>query len=362
MAYSGCVMSSLEIGKTRPSFAFELEYRRNGYQTIAGIDEAGRGALAGPVVAAAVVLPVDATRQVVEQIDDSKKLTIKQREEAFDAIREVSVSYGVGVVGADRIDAIGIVPSTKMAMREAIKANRLRIDFLLIDAVERIGIATPSKSIIRGDSQSLSIAAASIIAKVTRDRIMSGDMESRFPDYGFANHKGYGTAQHMKALHEFGPSPVHRRSFKPISQLIADASWNAIGKTSATNIARRGKLNLSEGLGQSGEEAAVEHIKRLGYRVLERNFKTQVGEVDIIARDGQSLVFVEVKSRNSEQLGSPIESVTRSKLRRIESVALAYLAAEVGTDDVDWRIDFLGVTRSADGRTMKFDLVRNVHY
>ncbi len=361
MAYSGCVMSSREIGKTRPSFAFESECQHNGYQAIAGIDEAGRGALAGPVVAAAVVLPLDAPRQIVEQIDDSKKLTIKQREAAFDAIREVSVSYGVGVVGADRIDAIGIVPSTKMAMREAIKANRLRIDFLLIDAVERIGIATPSKSIIRGDSQSLSIAAASIIAKVTRDRIMSDEIGARFPDYGFADHKGYGTARHMQALQEFGPTPIHRRSFKPIAQLIADRSWSAVGKTTATNVARRGKFKLSGGLGQSGEDFAVEHIKRLGYCVLERNFKTQVGEVDIIARDGQSLVFVEVKSRNSEQLGSPIESVTRSKLRRIENVALAYLAAEVGTDTVDWRIDFLGVTRSADGRTMKFDLVRNVH-
>ena len=355
-------MKSRAIGKTRPTFKFESEYRDAGFRAIAGIDEAGRGALAGPVVAAAVVLPVNVPHEIVESINDSKQLTAKQRVESYEMIRDVSVSFGVGIVDADRIDAIGIVPATKLAMRKAVKANDKRVDFLLIDAVERIGMAIPSRSIIRGDSQSVSIAAASIVAKVTRDRIMSNEMASKFPVYGFSNHKGYGTAAHMQALDEFGPSPIHRRSFKPIARLIADASWGALGTTMAENIAGRHTLNLGDNLGRNGEDAAVDHVMSLGYRILERNFKTRVGEIDIVARDGEDLVFVEVKSRNSTRMGSIRESVTPGKLRRLENAAVSYLASEVGTEDVNWRIDFLGVTRSVGGESLHFDLVRNVHY
>ncbi len=355
-------MASRHIGKTHPTFEFENNFRASGYRAIAGVDEAGRGALAGPVVAAAVVLPIGITDEVVDSIDDSKRLTAKQREETYKSVVEVSASFGVGVVQADRIDDIGIVPATKLAMREAIKANRADVDFLLIDAVERIGIARPSRSIIRGDSQSVSIAAASIVAKVTRDRIMTGEMDARFPRYGFAKHKGYGTAEHMEALNEFGPSPIHRQTFKPVAQAIADASWGALGTTMAENIAGRASFNLSEGLGRSGEDAAVNHIRSLGYRILERNFKTRAGEIDIIARDGDALVFLEVKSRASATMGSVRESVTTGKLRTIEKAAIAYLAAKIGSEDVDWRIDFLGITRSSDGRGLDFDHVQNVHY
>ena len=158
-------MQTAQKRETGPTFAFESDCRRSGYRVIAGIDEAGRGALAGPVVAGAVVLPADMSQEHIDLIDDSKKLSTGQRERAFDVIRTYASAYGVGVVPNDRIDELGIVPSTKLAMRGAIRAIRWRIDFLLIDAVTNIGIATPSKSIIRGDSKSLSIAAASIVAK-----------------------------------------------------------------------------------------------------------------------------------------------------------------------------------------------------
>ena len=355
-------MKTAQNRETGPTFAFETKYRHSGYRVIAGVDEAGRGALAGPVVAAAVVLPPDLPREKTQLIDDSKKLTINQRETAFGEIRNVANSFGVGIVPSDRIDELGIVPATKMAMREAIRAIRWRIDFLLVDAVTNIGIATPSKSIIRGDSKSLSIAAASILAKVTRDRIMTDELEAQHPGYGFAQHKGYGTAAHMNALHKLGPCPVHRRSFKPVAQLIADKSWAALGATSASNIAQRGEMNLPKGLGLSAEDAAVNHLRQLGYRIIDRNYKTRHGEIDIIAKFGPEWVFVEVKGRNTTKFGSPAEAFTPAKLHRIENVALAYLASEVGSKIVDWRIDFVGVTRSPDGRSLDFEIVRNAHY
>ena len=355
-------MQTAQKRETGPTFAFESDCRRSGYRVIAGIDEAGRGALAGPVVAGAVVLPADMSQEHIDLIDDSKKLSTGQRERAFDVIRTYASAYGVGIVPSNRIDELGIVPSTKLAMRDAIRAIRWRIDFLLIDAVTNIGIATPSKSIIRGDSKSLSIAAASIVAKVTRDRIMTDDLESQYSGYGFAQHKGYGTAAHMEALQKFGPCPIHRRTFKPIAQLIADKSWAVLAATSASNIASRVEMNLPSGLGLNAEEAAADHLRQLGYRIIDRNYKTRHGEVDIIAKIGAEWVFVEVKGRNSTKFGRPIEALTPAKLHRIENVALAYLASEVGSKIVDWRIDFVGVTRSPDGRSLDFEIVRNAHY
>ena len=348
--------------RTRPTFAFEAKCRRAGYRVIAGIDEAGRGALAGPVVAAAVVLPDELPIEISEAIDDSKKLTAKQRESVFETIRNVAVSWGVGLESAERVDALGIVPATKSAMRRAIRDCGTRVDFLLIDAVTNIGIATPSKSIIRGDSQSFSIAAASIVAKVSRDRMMADDMESRFPSYGFASHKGYGTAFHLDALSEFGPSPIHRRTFRPVSQMIVGETWAALGSTSAANISKRGSFSLPGGIGSNAEHAAARHLETLGYRIVARNYKTSQGEVDIIAKHAGALVFIEVKARGTSSFGSPVEGMTPSKLRRLKNVAIGYLAAEIGSEDVDWRIDFVGVTRAADGKSLEVEVVQNAHY
>ncbi len=343
----------------RPSFKFERACRKRGFLSIAGIDEAGRGALAGPVVAAAVVLPELLPKALSASIDDSKKLTPKQRETTYHDICKVAVTSGVGIEDAARIDLIGIVPATKSAMRKAIRDCKTRIDFLLIDAVTNIGIATPSESIIRGDSQSLSIAAASIVAKVTRDRIMSNDMEVQYPGYRFASHKGYGTPAHFAALEQIGPSPIHRRTFRPVSQIIADEEWSALGTTSTSNIAGRSTLRLPQGIGKNAEKAAARHLQECGYRVIAKNFKTRHGEIDIIAEHQGTLVFVEVKGRNRSDFGSPLESVTAQKLRRIENAAVSYIATEVGHDNIDWRIDVVGVTRAPDGKSITIDVVQN---
>lgn len=183
----------------------------------AGIDEAGRGCWAGPVVAAAVVLAPEvlADPSCLVGVDDSKQLSAERREQALELVLAHAVGIGVGIVPAFLIDAYGIVPATRLAMTVALLQLPCRPDSLLIDAVALPNIALPQRAIIRGDSASLSIAAASIVAKVTRDRLMH-TADRAFPAYGFAAHKGYGTAAHRRALDRHGICPLHRRSFRPL--------------------------------------------------------------------------------------------------------------------------------------------------
>jgi ribonuclease HII len=186
---------------------------------IAGLDEAGRGALAGPVVAAAVILPLnDSIETLLHGVNDSKQLTAHKREAFFDLILEHALAYGIGQEPAAVIDAIGILPANKLAMQTAVTQLTPTPQFLLIDGricLPQLNI--PQQPIVRGDSQSLSIAAASILAKVTRDRLMC-ELDRQFPHYGFAQHKGYGTELHRAALAQHGPCPQHRHSFAPIRQ------------------------------------------------------------------------------------------------------------------------------------------------
>lgn len=186
---------------------------------IAGIDEAGRGALAGPVVAAAVILPLDdQIETLLSGVNDSKQLSAKKRERLFDLIIEHALAYGLGQQPAAAIDEIGILPANKLAMQTAVAQLTPMPQFLLIDGRIRLSqLNIPQQAIVRGDSQSLSIAAASILAKVTRDRLMC-ELDSQFPHYGFAQHKGYGTQQHRDAIAQHGPCPQHRHSFAPIRQ------------------------------------------------------------------------------------------------------------------------------------------------
>ncbi|MCB6611485.1 ribonuclease HII [[Clostridium] symbiosum] len=188
----------------------EYERKYEGYSIVCGIDEAGRGPLAGPVVAAAAVLPKDAT---ILWLNDSKKLSEKRREELFQEIQEKAVTYGVGIVSPAVIDEINILQATYEAMRQAVSSLSSEPDILLNDAVIIPGIDEKKQvKIIKGDAKSVSIAAASILAKVTRDRMM-GEYDKLYPEYGFAQHKGYGTKAHMDAIREFGVCPIHRRSF-----------------------------------------------------------------------------------------------------------------------------------------------------
>lgn len=187
----------------------EYEYRYENSVLICGIDEAGRGPLAGPVSAGAVILPRDCE---ILNLNDSKKLSQKRREELFEEIKEKALAYSVGIVEAERIDEMNILQATYEAMRLAIGSLGLEPEVLLNDAVTIPGVEISQIPIIKGDAKSVSIAAASIMAKVTRDHMMV-EYDKIYPEYGFAKHKGYGTAVHIEALKKYGPCPIHRRSF-----------------------------------------------------------------------------------------------------------------------------------------------------
>ncbi|MCA1030053.1 ribonuclease HII [Bacillus timonensis] len=186
-----------------------------GVNFIAGVDEVGRGPLAGPVVASSVILPKDF---FLPGINDSKKLSDTKREELFKEITDSALSIGIGIVTAKQIDEINIYQATKLAMKKAINNLSVQPDHLLIDAMD-LDLNIPQTSIIKGDAKSVSIAASSIIAKVTRDRLMK-ELAIEYPNYGFENHMGYGTSYHMEALHEFGITEEHRLTFSPIKEMI----------------------------------------------------------------------------------------------------------------------------------------------
>ncbi len=203
-----------------PTLVQELCLSCQGYKLIAGIDEAGRGAIAGPVVAGAVILSQSVgDAEWSTSVRDSKELSPSQRRVLFDIITEEAVAVGVGIVSADIIDDIGIVAATRLAMCQAVEQLAYLPDFLLIDCVGLPELPIKQQSIVKGDKLSLSIACASIVAKVTRDRIMA-DLDRCYPGYGLADHKGYGTGRHLARLRQLGPSPIHRRSFAPVREFV----------------------------------------------------------------------------------------------------------------------------------------------
>ena len=202
-----------------PDMRQERALMRQGHILVAGIDEAGRGAWAGPVVAAAVILPDRAMRvPALRGVRDSKLLTPLQREALFDPIHQSALAVGVGMASHAEIDDMGIVLTTRLAMRRAIEMLLPAPDALLIDALKLPDVPLPQRVLFHADALCLSVAAASIVAKVTRDHLMVG-LDTQYPSYGFARHKGYGTALHQQALSQFGPSAVHRMTFEPVRRL-----------------------------------------------------------------------------------------------------------------------------------------------
>ncbi len=204
----------------KPTLEYEKQLWGDGFRIVAGLDEAGRGAWAGPVYAAAVVLPTD-TRMVnlLNGVRDSKRMTPLQRNRWRGCIQSASISWTIGSATHEEIDKLGIVPATCLAMRRAIDEMMYKPTYLLVDYIEISNCACPQISLTKGDCRSLSIAAASVLAKTARDAYMV-ELDRRFPGYGFARHKGYGTRQHHTALAKLGPCPVHRYSFRPIKNAV----------------------------------------------------------------------------------------------------------------------------------------------
>ena len=192
-----------------PDYSLEKEYADKGYKVICGVDEAGRGPLCGPVFAAACVLPEGL---YIEGLNDSKKLTERKREKLFDVIKENAVAYCISSASVEEIDEMNILEADLLAMRRAIDGLSVRADFALIDGNINRGFDIDTAAIVKGDSKSMSIAAASILAKVARDRLCL-ELDAEYPQYKIAKHKGYGTKEHISALFEYGPSPIHRKQF-----------------------------------------------------------------------------------------------------------------------------------------------------
>lgn len=203
---------------TQPHLGYELELHNSGLTTVAGLDEAGRGALAGPVVAAALILPLDDPHLIdrLAMVRDSKELSASQREQALGVIERLALVWGCGVASHLEVDELGLLPATRLAMTRALAALSIAPHYLLIDHLILREDERPQTALVHGDRISLSIAAASIIAKVTRDRQMVA-LGAEYPGYGLAQHKGYGTMAHRQALARLGPSPIHRLSYQPVA-------------------------------------------------------------------------------------------------------------------------------------------------
>ena len=209
-----------EKARFREMLRYEEAFRKEDYQMIAGIDEAGRGPLAGPVSIGACILPPDC---FIEKLNDSKKLSEKQRDILYDKIIECAVAWKVIFVSEEDIDRKNIYQATVDGMYQAIAELNATPDAVLVDAVPLPKLSQPSHSLIKGDQKSASIAAASILAKVSRDRLME-EYDRIYPQYGFAKHKGYGTAEHVSAIREYGPCPIHRKTFEPVASILKERS------------------------------------------------------------------------------------------------------------------------------------------
>ena len=215
MGQDGVLLNSNEFDWSGP-FSFERELACQGCKVVAGVDEVGRGPLAGPVVAGAVVLPLDSDHR---QFKDSKKLSKKAREKLFALLQTMKISMGIGVASPEEIDDINILQASLLAMKRAVESLPHPADYLLVDGKFPVPISLPQKTLVKGESKSSSIAAASIIAKVTRDRLMA-QYHEQFPQYNFLRHKGYPTAEHRQLIEKFGPCAIHRKTFKRVREFV----------------------------------------------------------------------------------------------------------------------------------------------
>lgn len=306
---------------------YEKEAISKGYANVCGVDEAGRGPLAGPVYAAAVILPPGLE---IAGANDSKKLTEKKREALFFEIKEKALAYCVASASEREIDDINILNATYLAMARAVEGLSVKADYALIDGNRMPRLSVPGETIVKGDGLSMSIACASILAKVTRDHVMM-EWDQRYPQYQFAKHKGYGTKLHMDLIRRYGPCELHRQSFlKKI--LGADAP----------------RTTRAQSIGKRGEAAAAAYLEKRGFRILERNYHCPYGETDIIAEDGQYIIFVEVKTRNPGTMAGGAESVDEAKRKRLAQTAQTYLSEH--PSGLQPRFDVILVTPTGEDR------------
>lgn len=303
---------------------------------ICGIDEAGRGPLAGPVAAGACILPPD---HDLLYINDSKKLSEQKREELYEQITKEAVAWSVGIAEPARIDEINILQATYEAMRQAISQLSPSPAILINDAVQIPGVSIPQIPVIKGDAKCISVAAASILAKVTRDRLMQ-EYDSQYPAYGFAANKGYGSKEHIAALEKYGPCPIHRRTFITHFSLPGEKKDDRQETKQAQN---------QRSLGTEMESSAAHFLQKQGVRILEKNFRSHQGEIDLIGEENGCICFVEVKYRSSQQSGTPEEAVHLQKQETICRTADYYRLTHHLEQTRPLRFDVVAMERKESG-------------
>ena len=298
---------------------------------IAGVDEAGRGPLAGPVVAATVILD---EQNRISGLADSKKLTAKKREKLFQEIMQ-HAEVGIGVVDVEEIDKNNILKATQKAMYKAIGDLKTKPDKALIDGYALPNQIIPNRGIIGGDDKIDCIRAASIIAKVTRDRMMQ-QYDIIFPEFGFARHKGYGTILHMEKLSEYKACPIHRKSFKPVNENLPTITW----------------LKSQRRIGQWGERLAALEYFNNGYKIHALNhYCAPYGEIDIIAEKDNELVFAEVKTAARKTLGGVEGQVDEVKLQHLSNAIDKYIMDNEIQNDI--RLDVFAIILGKNGPALK---------
>ena len=328
---------------------------------ILGIDEVGRGPYAGPLVIGACILP-DAEKIEEEpekyhwivELTDSKKLTAKRREALYAKIKDGAVATATGWVSANEIDEIGLSESLRLACRRAVKQiQETHVPFseIIIDGTMNFLSGTPLEKYVstlpKGDLLIKEISAASILAKVERDRYMA-KLAEKYPEYGFEKHVGYGTAAHQKAMEEFGLTPEHRRSFRPVREISSkQVDSNKKLRTEEQKLENkeaRPSVITSRELGNLGEEKIAEFLASKGHEIIARNFKTKYFEIDIISKLDNSLFFTEVKYRKTTDFGEAIEFVDQKKQEQVRFAAESYLTMHPEFKDFTAKLAVAGVS------------------
>lgn len=326
---------------------------------ILGIDEVGRGPYAGPLVIGACILPnaekIEEEPEKyhwISELTDSKKLTAKRRETLHTKIKEGAVATATGWVYANEIDEIGLSESLRLACRKAVKQiQETRVPFseIIIDGTMNFLSGTLLEKYVstltKGDLLIKEISAASILAKVERDRYMT-ELAEKYPEYGFEKHVGYGTSAHQKAMEDFGLTPEHRRSFRPVREIMSKQHGAAEGEEQQ-KIRKAGAKNgdaTSRELGNLGEEKIAEFLVSKGHEIIARNFKTKYFEIDIISKLNDSLFFTEVKYRKTADFGEPVEFIDAHKRKQIQFAAESFLIMHPEFKDFTARLAVAGVS------------------
>ena len=300
---------------------------------ILGIDEVGRGPYAGPLVIGACILGDwrnSENAEWIEKLTDSKKLSAKRREEFYILIKEKALAAATGWVSSAEIDEIGLSEALRLATRRAveqIQKTKAPFSEIIIDGTMNFLVGTKLEKYVstlkKGDFLVKEISAASILAKVERDNYMA-KLDTVYPEYGFSKHVGYGTAAHQKAMEEFGLTPEHRRSFRPVREIDENKiTTKQLGGLSEQMIANK---ITSKQLGDRGEQVVVDYLEASGHEIVARNYKTKLFEVDIISRRGRVLYFTEVKYRGSNDFGAGLDFIDKKKQEKMRLAVAGFLA------------------------------------